>query len=307
MLFRRSLLTILLAGFALLLTGCEKSQTVVSGVDERDANMIIVFLDSKGIQSKKIKQATTAVGGQGGPAKYDIVVDDSKVIDAMAILNQNGLPRKQGTNLLQLFAKQGLMTTDKEESIRYQAGLEQQIANTILMIDGVLDASVQLSFPSTDMTNPEAQKQRVTAAVYVKHQGIVDDPNSHLETKIKRLVSGSVNNLDINDVTVVSDRSRYTDITVADLNHIAQSDDYISIWSIVMNRSSAMKFRILFFIILIFTTLFAALLGWLLWKFYPYLKRQGGLSHLFKLKPFNIDKTTSSESQENSSQEQTPS
>ncbi len=62
--------------------------------------------------------------------------------------------------------------------------------------------------------NPQAPAQRVTAAVYVKHQGIVDDPNSHLISKIKRLVAGSVTGLDINDVTVISDRSRFTDVTL---------------------------------------------------------------------------------------------
>ncbi|MCF7852390.1 MAG: type III secretion inner membrane ring lipoprotein SctJ [Simkaniaceae bacterium] len=280
----------------LLLTGCEKSQTVVSGVDEREANLIIVFLDSKGIQATKQQQAVSAIGGgQGGALKYNIFVEESKMIDAMAILNQNGLPRRQGTTLLELFAKQGLMTTDKEETIRYQAGLEQQIANMILMIDGIIDASVQLSFPSTDTGGGEQPTQAVTAAVYVKHQGILEDPNSHLETKIKRLVSGSVNGLDINNVTVVSDRSRYTDISVAELSMVPKTNDYVRIWSIVMSRESALKFRAIFFTIMILGTIFAALFGWLLWKFYPTLRRSGGLRDIFKIKPFTPEKTGVSE------------
>ncbi|MDN3504441.1 MAG: EscJ/YscJ/HrcJ family type III secretion inner membrane ring protein [Rhabdochlamydiaceae bacterium] len=290
--FRHSLIALVLCSIIFVLTGCAKSQTVVSGVEERDANMIIVFLDSKGIAAIKMKQASSAIGGSAGATKFDIMVDSSRVIDAMAILNANGLPRRQGTTLLELFAKQGLMTTDKEETIRYRAGLESQIANMIMLIDGVIDTDIQLSFPETDSTSVEAQKGVVTAAVYVKHQGIIDDPNSHLDIKIKRLVSGSVNGLDINDVTVVTDRSRFTDISVADLSKVTDSQDYVSIWSIVMSRESAAKFRMIFFLIVVLATLFAAVLGWMAWKFYPTLKKQGGIKNLFNIKPFAPEKAT---------------
>ena len=269
----------------LVLAGCAKSQTVISGVDEREANLIVVFLDSKGIKAIKAKQASGGIGAQNKETLYDIQVEQNRVIESMAILNQNGLPRQRGTNLLDLFAKQGLMTTDKEEQIRYQAGLEQQIANTILMIDGVIDATVQLSFPPTDVTTTEQKNEHVTAAVYVKHQGVVDDPNAHLDTKIKRLVSGSVNGLSVDDVTVVSDRSRFTDITVADLNQQPANQGYVKIWGIVMSQESAATFRLIFFTVLILGTVFAALFGWLMWKFYPTLKKMGGLSEMFKSKP----------------------
>ena len=163
--------------------------------------------------------------------------------EAMAILNQNGLPRAKGTNLLELFAKQGLMTTEKEESIRYQAGLEQQIANTIRKIDGVIEADVQLSFPeaTSALGATTTPQQKPTAAVYVKHQGILDDPNSHLVSKIKRLVASSVNGLDINDVTVISDRSRFTDVALGTSLEAAsfQPKEYTSIWSIVVSKSTS--------------------------------------------------------------------
>ena len=305
--FRSSWIALFLCSIVLILSGCQKSQSVVSGVSERDANMIVVFLDSKGILAFKMKQASSAIGGGGGAAKFDIMVDSTKVIDAMAILNSNGLPRRQGTTLLELFAKQGLMTTDKEETIRYRAGLESQIANMIMLIDGVLDADIQLSFPETDSTSVEATKQVVTAAVYVKHQGIIDDPNAHLDTKIKRLVSGSVNGLDINDVTVVTDRSRFTDITPADLKQTPISQEYVSIWSIVMSKDSAATFRTIFFFIVLFATIFAAFLGWMVWKFYPTLKKQGGFTNLFKLKPFAQEKAApKEESSETPSEEGEP-
>lgn len=283
-----------------LFTGCDTKKQIVSQVDEREANVILVYLASKGIAATKEQASSGGIGGgENSVVKFNIFVDDSQMIDAMSLLNQSGLPRKQGTNLLDLFAKQGLMSSDKEETIRYQAGLEQQITNTILLMDGVIDATVQLSFPSNDNTFETTTKERTTAAVYVKHQGIIDDPNFHLENKIKRLVSGSVVNLDINDVTVVSDRSRYTDIAAKDTSDMVNANkEYVSIWSIVMSKQSAARFRILFFFILFPAIIFAVIMGWLLWKFYPLIKRKG-LKEFLSLTPLFEDKNTDNNNEQN--------
>lgn len=274
--------------FSLLLTlfflaGCEHVMPIVSDVDEREANEIVVFLASKGIPAQKIASISVAPGGATGPQLYSITVASDQATQAMAILNQNGLPRKKGITLLDLFAKAGLMTSDKEETIRYQAGLAEQLANMIRKIDGVIDADVQISFPSETTTpaTPAAgtpiTPKKITAAVYVKHQGILDDPNSHLVTKIKRLVAGSITGLDINDVTVISDRSRFTDLTLTPAVEPLEpkAAEYVSIWSIVMSKSSASRFRFIFFLLMICAIVFASILGWMIWKFYPILKRRG--------------------------------
>lgn len=283
---------------AFLTTGCENASVIISNLDEREANLIVVFLESKGIKAQKIKASsgTEIGGGEAGP-KFNISVGESHTIEAMAVLNRNGLPRKQGTNLLSLFAKQGLMSSDREETIRYQAGLAQQITNTILLIDGVIDATVQLSFPTEETLLPgQQQKEQITAAVYVKHQGMYDDSSLHLENKVKRIVSGSVTGLDINNVTVISDRSRFTDITMGEIEQemTPGSQDYVSVWNIVLNKSSLAKFRFLFFIIIFFAVIFAVILGWLLWKMYPTLLKKG-LKELLKPSPFTENKTKTPE------------
>jgi len=281
----------LLLTLLLVLSSCESNRVVVSDVSEREANEIVVFLYSRGIKVEKVPaKAGVGIGSDTGPAMWNIAVEESRMTDAMALLNQNGLPRKKGTNLLELFAKQGLMSSEKEETIRYQAGLEQQIANTIRKIDGVIDADVQLSFPAQETTLAPGQQsqQKTTAAVYVKHTGVIDDPNSHLVPKIKRLVSGSVNGLDINDVTVISDRSRFTELmTPSDALAAApqQMQDYVSIWSIVMAKDSAARFRFLFFVLIMGIVFLVVFLGWVLWKFYPLLKANGGLKQLLQPLP----------------------
>jgi type III secretory pathway lipoprotein EscJ len=41
--------TFLWVFLALTICGCDESKSIVSGVDEREANVIVVFLQSKGI------------------------------------------------------------------------------------------------------------------------------------------------------------------------------------------------------------------------------------------------------------------
>jgi len=273
------------------LTGCDKPNVIVNNVEEREANQIVVYLATKGIEAVKI-QAPSAGGAAGGGAEmmFNISVDEKQSVEAMAALNQGGLPRKKSTTLLDLFAKSGLVSSEKEERIRYQAGLAAQIAGTIRKIDGVLDADVELSIPQDESAMPGAEAQaqeRVTAAVYVKHQGILDDPNSHLVTKIKRLLAGSVAGLTTSDVTVISDRAWFADVSIDDMAEeiTPAAKEYVSIWSIVMSKGSATRFRLLFFTLFISMILFVLFIGWMIWKFYPLLRKRG-FKNLFSPTPF---------------------
>jgi len=275
----------------IFLTGCENLKVIVNDVPEREANEIIVLLASKDVTAVK-QQAPSAGGAAVGAATgtlWSIAVPEKQEVEAMAILNRIGLPRKKTVSLLDIFAKSGLISSATEETIRYQAGLAAQIAGTIRKIDGVIDADVELSIPpeETGIPTPGAVRQKPTAAVFVKHQGILDDPNSHLVTKIKRLVSASVPGLDVNDVTVISDRSRFTDITLGQLPEeiTPQAKEYVSIWSIVMSKTSAARFRVLFFILIFTMVVFGLFLVWMLWKFYPIL-RSRGLKNLLNPVPF---------------------
>lgn len=278
----------------LLFSSCSENKSIVMDVDEREANTIVVFLASKGIKAEKMVQASQAAGAAGGPASFSIQVDSEQATRAMAILNQNGLPRPQSTNLLTLFAKSGLMSSASEETIRYQAGLAEQIAGTIRRIDGVLDAQVQIAFPKEDTTigTQATQAQKITAAVYVKHQGILDDPNSHLVAKIKRLVAASISGLDINDVSIIPDRSRFLDLNLTTSPEALSgpSMTYAEIMGIKIANESVSQFQSLFFSLLSLGILFFLIALTLMWKCYPIIKKQGFLK-LLSAEPFDLGDT----------------
>ena len=269
----RRKIPLLLIALAALFAGCAENRTIVNNLEERDANEIVVFLASRGINATKV----TAPAAETGGAKallFNIAVPEDKTLDAMALLNSNGLPRRRAETLLQLFAKKGLMTSDREETIRYQAGVEDQLKNIICKIDGVLDAEVQISFPKTEnIIGAETTPPKIKAAVYVKHQGVFDNPNNHLETKIKRLLAGSIENLEFDNISVIADRSRLAEAGIQDKTELFQDreDQFIRIWSITISKASAARFRSLFFLLIALILGVGGAAGFLIYKFYPQL------------------------------------
>jgi type III secretion protein J len=266
-------------------SSCESRRIIVNGLEEKDANEILVYLSSKDINASKVPSKEGQ--GAGGAAKvtlWDIAVDPGQATEAMSILNAAGLPRRRPESLLNLFSAGGLVPSEMQDKIRYQAGLAAQIASTIRKIDGVLDADVQLSFPEEDPLNPAAPKGKVTASVYVKHTGVLDDPNSHLVTKIKRLVSSSVNGLDFDNVTVIGDKARYSDVTIPTLTQgTPEKFEYVKVWSLVIAKDSLSKFQQMFFAFCMAILFLLLALFWLGWKLYPLLKKRGGFKMLLHL------------------------
>jgi type III secretion protein J len=278
---------ILLCSSLLFFTSCGSSKTIVNGLDEKEANEILVFLAARGIEGTK-QQSTEGSGGGGTKViLWDIKVDTDQATTAMAMLNQAGLPRRRGQSLLGIFSGGGLVPSELQEKIRYQSGLAEQIASTIRKIDGVLDAEVQISFPEQDPLNPKAKKDKITASVYVKHNGVLDDPNIHLNTKIKRLVAASVPNLDYDNVTVIGDTIRNSGFDRG--SSTDENKQYVNVWTMIIAKESVSRFRIVFLAFVIFILLLCLTIVWMGWKVYPLLQRCGGIKELFHIHPLKLE------------------
>ena len=250
----------------ILMTSCDEKVSVITGVDERQANQIVVFLASKGVEAEKM---VGIVKEDGSILNWKINVSEDDRIKALAVLNHVGLPRKFGATLLQLFAKEGFISTEREEQIRFQSGLATELANTIKKIDGILDAVVWVSLPQDEAGVTLDKPQDVCASVYIKHDGILQDPNFQLESKIKRLVSASVPELEYGKVSVVSDRSRFTDTSLFDEQKRAKKSDNVMIWSMMMSKDSVLRFKCLFAFLVFLLLASMGGLGWLVYLQYP--------------------------------------
>lgn len=280
----------------LALCSCESTTLIVNNLDEKDANEIIVFLSSHNIAAEKKENITTGAAANSGPT-WNISVSSAVKMRALSLLNMNGLPRRRGENLLSLFQKQGLVSSEMEEKIRYQAGLAEQIANTIRKIDGVLDADIQISFPQEDALPGQNRPQdmRVTASVYVKHQGVLDNPNSHLILKIKRLVSSSIQGLDFENVTVISDRAIFSEPSLAAAD---PQMDLAIVWGIRLLRQSVSRLQTLFFSLITITVLALSTTAWLIWKSSAILPSLGGWKSLLSLSPWKLESKSEEEDSE---------
>lgn len=280
----RALIYLLLCCFVLpMLSSCETRRTIVNGLDERDANEILVFLSTKGIDATK-KEGAAAGGGAAKVVVWDVTVPEIQATEAMALLNQAGLPRRRTQNLLGIFGNAGLVPSEMEQKIKYQQGLGEQIASIIRKIDGVLDAEVQISFPPEDPLNPDKPKGKITASVYVKHNGVLDDPNSHLITKIKRLVAASVTGLDYDNVTVIPDLARNAEVTPG-ISTSGEEKPLVSVWTMILAKESITRFRIVFFSFFLIILILLLILVWVSWKIYPLLQEHGGFKELLHLHP----------------------
>ncbi|NGX61205.1 MAG: Nodulation protein NolT [Chlamydiae bacterium] len=275
-------LGLFLLGFAVLLVGCESQMTIVNGIPEREANEIVVLLVSRGIQAEKSAAPVATTATVTTTTMFDISVPSSQITQALAVLNQAGLPRLKGTSLLDLFGTSGLVPSEMQDKIRYQEGLSEQLATTIRKMDGIIDANVQITFPSSE----DEEKEVYTASVYVKHRGILDNPNSLTITKIKRLIASALPGLTPENVSVVADRAIYADITLETPESMEQQKDYVSIWSVVVAKESAFQFRLIFYIFIILLFLLASAVAWLVWKSSHMMKQEGGITSLIKPTPY---------------------
>lgn len=272
----------------LLAAGCSSTSTIVSGLDEGEANEIVVYLDSKGISAyKTVSTAGTSPGASSTTLHFDISVPTSDSTKAMAYLNMAGLPRRKGTTLLNIFSNSGLVPSAQQEKIRYDQGLADEIAGIIRKIDGILDVKVILSFPEQNPLNPEAPIGKTTASVFVKHNGVLDDPNLNLVSKIKRLVSAAIPDLSYDDVSVVGDRVRVDESVLQNIIN-QPSPKFSSIWGIQVTDRSIDRFRWFFFLVITLTLLCLVALVWMFWKCHLLIRHAGGLKTLFRVTPFRL-------------------
>ncbi len=276
--------------FILLLvaSGCSSQKVIVNGLDEREANEILVFLAGKGIDADKIQAKSAGPGAASGPTLFDVYVDNDKVTDALALLNAAGLPRREPERLLQLFNQGGLVPSEMQEKIRYQQGLANQIDDMIMHIDGILDAQVQLSFPEENPLNPGEQTGEVTASVFIKHNGVLDDPNSQLISKIRRLVASSVEGLKFENVTVIPVRARFAEESAQQAAANQNNAHLARVWTIVLAQESIPRFQFIFFSLAILCCILVLIVAWLLWKLIPIAEKSGGVSKIFSMHPMDV-------------------
>jgi type III secretion protein J len=182
------LAAVVLAGA--LLVGCGRAP-LYSQLDEQQANELMAALLDSGIQADKAPS----------PSKtgWEIRVGRSDFPYAMQVLRSRGLPRAQYASLGEIFKKEGFASSAVEEKARYIYGLQQELARTLSLMPGVVDARVHIALPDRDPLGGDTIDSSAAVMIYEQAGANVRDR----ETDIKVLIKDSVEGLDdVNKVTV---------------------------------------------------------------------------------------------------------
>ena len=183
-----TLLAFLAAAFFFLLAGCRSE--IYSGLDEDEANLMLVLLLSRDFDAEKASQ------GKNG---FAILVEKRQTAAALELLSANGHPRAKHESMGGVFSGQGMISTPVEEQARLSYALSQELSETFSRIDGVLTARVHVVLAARDQTG--AVSTPASAAVLLRH--LPDSPAVNLTPKIKEISSKSVPGLSEEAVSVM--------------------------------------------------------------------------------------------------------
>ncbi|MBP5320704.1 MAG: type III secretion inner membrane ring lipoprotein SctJ [Kiritimatiellae bacterium] len=174
---------------SLLLAGCDKEATLHTGLEERQANLVMAALLDEGIGCHKVP---------GEEGTWTVMVTESKFAQAVNLLERQGLPRRSHQGIAEVFKKTGMISSPSEERIRFMDALAQDLSRTISQIDGVVDARVHVVLPEND---PFARNALPSSAAVAIRSRWDCDITDHLPA-IKGLVKNAIEGLSSEKIMV---------------------------------------------------------------------------------------------------------
>ncbi len=186
----RGILTASLYGMLTLgLAGC--STPVASGLDEPEANRVMLALDRAHVPATK-------EGDPAGEGKFRVVVGEEEAARALGALRAEDLPRARPASS---GASSGaLVPSPSAEQAQLAQSTALELERSLESVDGVLTARVHLNLPAPELLH-DGPRPKATASVLVTHRGTTPPL---AEAAVQRLVAGGVNGLLPSDVAVVT-------------------------------------------------------------------------------------------------------
>jgi type III secretion protein J len=172
----------------LTLAGCKSE--LYTDLDQRQANEIVTTLLQHGIVADR-------TFGKGG--RVSVAIDSSRFADAITILNDNGLPKREFATLGEVFKRDGLVSSPVQERAQMIYALSQELSKTVSDIDGVLSARVHLVLPENDPLRQQLLPS--SASVFIRHRASMQMDG--LVPQIKMLVANGVAGLSYDKVSVI--------------------------------------------------------------------------------------------------------
>lgn len=175
---------------ALSCMGC--AVPISGGLEESDANRVVVALEKSGIGSDK--ESDPAVEG-----RFRVLVSRDEASAAATVLAQEGLPPPESPGVLDSLGEGSLVPSRTAEHAKLVQGTAGELERSLRAVEGVLSARVHLAVPAKGPLGEE-KPTAPTASVLVRHRGATPPiaPGD-----VQRLVAGAVPGLEAKQVSIV--------------------------------------------------------------------------------------------------------
>lgn len=192
-----------------LAAGCGV-ETVVHDITEKEANGIIVLLAQNEIEAGKGMRDT------GRQVFYSINVSPSKRLEALRILEENDFPRRKIKGYGEVFQEGGLIPTSAEEKAKKLLAIEGEIEKQLTLIQGILDAQVNVVLPEESaLRTAEDAMTPTKASVTVKYMPGKGGTKPLHEPQVRALVAAAVEKLTTDHVEVLMTAAKEAEAVVA--------------------------------------------------------------------------------------------
>ncbi|MCA9631651.1 MAG: hypothetical protein KC766_28540 [Myxococcales bacterium] len=180
--------------FVTLLVACACSVPVAGGLEETNANRIVVALEEQGVVADKERDPESE-------GRYRVLVARDDASTAISVLTRENLPAPDTPSVLDSLGQGGLVPSRSSEQARLIAGTAGELERSLREVDGVLSARVHLAVMGRDPLQTDDQTHKPTASVLIRYRGATPPIASD---EVKRLVAGAVPELEPDQVAVVS-------------------------------------------------------------------------------------------------------
>jgi type III secretion protein J len=175
---------------SLMLAACKTA--VRAGLSEREANQLIVALDRASIAASKEPES-------GARDRFRVDVAAADATHAIALLEAQGLPKREPPGFDQLYRDSGLLATPQEERARWTSATEAELARSLARMPGVLDARVHLALPDAERPlDSEAPEHKAAVLLQRARSSTPID-----EAGVRSLIAAAIDGLPAERVTVV--------------------------------------------------------------------------------------------------------
>jgi type III secretion protein J len=174
----------------LLLAACRTS--LRAGLSEREANQLIVALDAAAIDASKELE-------NGAHDRFRVEVAQADAARAIALIETQGLPKREAPGVDQLYRESALLATPQEERARRTAATEAELERSLARMQGVLEARVHLAFPDAERQLDAPPFEPKAAVLLQRAHGAAPID----EAGVRALIAGAVDRLHAEHVRVV--------------------------------------------------------------------------------------------------------